>query len=128
MAKPVLIYDDRCQFCCSLLDVIKALDSKCKIDHLGGYTERGRKIREERRLKPGDSDTIILITDRGRYTKSDALFQTLRILGGFCKVLSYFRFTPRFIRDGIYDLVAQNRHILSGKSSCRSQNRPESSN
>lgn len=128
MAKPVLIYDDHCQVCCSLLGFIKALDNKGKIDHLGGNTEKGRKIREELKLRPGYSNTIILITDRGRFTKSDALFQALRILGGFCKVLAYFRFTPRFIRDRIYDLVAQNRHTLSGKSSCQSQNRPESSN
>jgi predicted DCC family thiol-disulfide oxidoreductase YuxK len=117
MAKPLLIYDDQCHFCGSLLSVIAALDKDHKIDCFGLNTDKGRKIRENLNLKPNESDTIVLITDRNQYVKSDAIFQSLRILGGFCKVFSYFRFTPRFIRDRIYDLIAQNRHRLSGKSS-----------
>ena len=116
MPKPVLIYDDQCRFCGGLIDVIAALDKEHKLDYLGRDTEAGQKLRGELSLEPDTSGTVILISGSKHYIKSDALFQALRIIGGYWKVLSYFRFTPRFIRDRIYDLVAQNRYSIAGKS------------
>ena len=38
-------------------------------------------------------------------------------LGGIYSLASIFRIIPRFLRDGVYDCIARNRHRLI-KNSC----------
>ena len=54
------------------------------------------------------------------FTRSNAALTVLRDLGGFWRVVSWFRFVPRFIRDRIYAFVAKRRYRWFGKlDSCR---------
>jgi len=64
---------------------------------------------------------IILTSAYGYHTKSDAVLQILRTLGGSWGTFYVFRIIPKGIRDRIYDLVARNRHFLSDKpfNACR---------
>jgi predicted DCC family thiol-disulfide oxidoreductase YuxK len=48
------------------------------------------------------------------YTKSTAVLRTLKLLGPPLAVLYVFILVPRFIRDGVYDLVARHRLRLFG--------------
>lgn len=58
-------------------------------------------------------DTIILLEDKKRiYTKSNAIFRIIKILGGVRKILLVFKFLPTFIRNFFYDLIARNRFVF----------------
>ncbi|HXV59748.1 MAG TPA: DCC1-like thiol-disulfide oxidoreductase family protein [Vicinamibacteria bacterium] len=49
------------------------------------------------------------------YERSDAALMILRDLGGIWRALSWLRWIPRAIRDGIYGVIARNRYRWFGK-------------
>ena len=54
------------------------------------------------------------------YTRSDAVWRIARGLGGWWRILSWLRWIPRPIRDGLYELLQRNRYAVFGKrSTCR---------
>ena len=70
-------------------------------------------------------DSIVYVRGYGTgsprtFVRSDAVLQALRDLGGFSRVLSWLRIIPRFLRDGVYDLIARNRYRWFGRyEECR---------
>ncbi len=70
-------------------------------------------------------DSIVYVrgygTDSPRaFIRSEAVLQALRDLGGFSRVLSWLRIIPRFLRDGVYDLIARHRYRWFGRyDQCR---------
>ncbi len=70
-------------------------------------------------------DSIVYVKGYGTgspraFVRSDAVLQALHDLGGFSRVLSWLRIIPRFVRDGVYDLVARHRYRWFGRyEECR---------
>lgn len=62
-----------------------------------------------------NSSTIILLHNGVYYTRSTAALRILTLLKGYKWVAAGF-IVPRFIRDSVYSLIAQNRYRLFGKS------------
>ena len=63
---------------------------------------------------------MIYLDEKGMYDQSEASLQVYRRLGGIWWFLSLARFVPRFIRDGMYRLMAHNRYKIFGeKDTCR---------
>lgn len=58
--------------------------------------------------------SIILIEKENVYFKSDAVLHILRKLP-FYKLFYPLIFIPRFIRDGLYNIVAANRYKWFGR-------------
>jgi predicted DCC family thiol-disulfide oxidoreductase YuxK len=61
-------------------------------------------------------NSIIFISNEKMFIKSDAAIEIAKLLHGFPRLLKYFQFIPRPIRDFVYDLIAKNRYRLFGKS------------
>ncbi|WP_457617735.1 thiol-disulfide oxidoreductase DCC family protein [Lutibacter sp.] len=55
-------------------------------------------------------DSIILIDDSNIYEKSSAALQISKHLNGGYKLLYGFIIIPKFIRDWVYDIIAENRY------------------
>ena len=70
-------------------------------------------------------DSIVYVRGYGSETarvfvRSEAVLQALRDIGGFWRVVSWARIIPRFMRDGLYDLVARRRYGWFGRyDECR---------
>jgi predicted DCC family thiol-disulfide oxidoreductase YuxK len=47
--------------------------------------------------------------------QSDAGIKIISSFGGVWKLILVFKIIPRFIRNGIYNLLAKNRYTLFGK-------------
>lgn len=53
------------------------------------------------------------------YTRSDAVLEILKKIGGIWKLFYAFKIIPKSARDWLYELIAKNRYFLFGKrNSC----------
>jgi len=67
-------------------------------------------------------NTIYLKNENSElFQKSTAFLEICTDLGGFWRILSYLKWTPKVFRDFIYDLFAKNRHriIKTQNAACR---------
>lgn len=62
-----------------------------------------------------EMDSIILIKEGNIFVKSDAALGIARHLSGIWPVLYGLRIFPRYLRNVVYDLVANNRYKWFGK-------------
>src|SRR5687768_15180112 len=70
-----------------------------------------------RRAQDKGGPMIVLRGVDGKvFTRSDAWLELARALGGGWRCLSGFNWIPRALRDWIYQVVADNRHLLFGKA------------
>ena len=60
-------------------------------------------------------NSIVLVHNEKTYTKSTAIIKSLILLGGGYKAASILLVIPKFIRNGIYTVIAKNRYKWFGK-------------
>ena len=78
-----------------------------------------QKLLNENQEAANAGDTFILFVDGKILHRSDAALKILMLLGGRWKLLATFYLFPKFIRNGIYNLIARNRYKWFGKeNSC----------
>lgn len=65
-------------------------------------------------LDPHALHSIILLEEGRIYERSDAALRIARHLEGL-RFMRIFGIVPRFMRDGIYNLIARSRYRLFGK-------------
>ena len=65
-------------------------------------------------------DTVFFQTEKGIYNKSEAAVRILYTTGGIWKFFIVSLIIPAFIRNFVYDIIANNRYKWFGKKeSCR---------
>ena len=120
----VIYYDGVCALCHFAVRFLIARDRAgvLRFAPLQGETFatfRGATPRQE------GLDSVIYVRgywsgDARVFVRSEAVLQALRDIGGVWRVVSWARIIPRFIRDGLYDLVARRRYGWFGRyDECR---------
>jgi predicted DCC family thiol-disulfide oxidoreductase YuxK len=74
----------------------------------------GQNVLSRNGLDPKAFHSLILVEGDNIYQRSDAAIRIFSALRGFSYV-RVFRFVPRILRDGVYNLVARNRYRLFGQ-------------
>ena len=64
------------------------------------------------------STLVYLDSNEDRFTKSEALFEIFRHIGGPWKLALIFKLLPLSFRDDCYDAIAKRRLSLISKESC----------
>lgn len=109
----ILFFDGVCGLCNGLVDWLLPRDRR---EHIKFATLQGATARE---LLPADMltdlDTVVLWHHGRILTRSDAIITCLSELGNFWKLVGILRLLPRFLRDGVYNLVARKRYLWFGK-------------
>jgi len=77
-------------------------------------TKAGENIIQEYRVL-NDRKSVILIKEGVVLYQSDAIIEIAKQVTGWPSILKYGFFFPKFLRDGMYDLIAKNRYYLFGK-------------
>jgi predicted DCC family thiol-disulfide oxidoreductase YuxK len=110
----IILFDGLCNLCNNLVSFLIKYD-KNNIYHFAALqTNVGEKIIHKYHIL-NDRKSIILIKEGIVLYKSDAIIEIAKKLSGWPYLLKYAFLFPKFLRDGIYDLIAKNRYYIFGK-------------
>mmetsp|Transcript_26448 Transcript_26448/g.26698 ORF Transcript_26448/g.26698 Transcript_26448/m.26698 type:complete len:176 (-) Transcript_26448:139-666(-) len=118
-ASNVILYDGLCNFCNRWVDLLMKLDVKNKFTYSALQSEFGKDILTAIGKEREDISSVILFKSLDEYySKSDVVLKVIEEFGMPTRLVSVT--VPRKLRDGLYDLVANNRYNFLGKrDTCR---------
>ena len=77
--------------------------------------EHGQQLLKQFNLPLNDLNSFVLIQNNKAYTRSTAALKVTKELKGAIRLLYGFIIVPRFIRDGVYKMIARNRYKWFGR-------------
>lgn len=113
--KSIILFDGVCNLCNSSIQFIIKRDKKQHFLFTSLQSDAGQELLLHFKLKKSDFDSIILIQNNKVYQKSTAILQISRYLPGLWKLNYAFIIFPKFIRDFVYTIIANNRYKWFGK-------------
>lgn len=113
-SKPVIFFDGVCNLCNSSVQFIIKKDKESKFRFASLQSAPGQEILQQYNLSQTDFNSFILFEDGKLYTRSTAALRVLSQLKGW-KWSGVFKWVPRFLRDGVYNVIARNRYKWFGK-------------
>jgi predicted DCC family thiol-disulfide oxidoreductase YuxK len=116
----ILFFDGDCAFCSRSCRWIARHDKRERIKLAPLQGRLGQELGLQTFVE-GSNGTMVVLreADQQRLFRSDALIELGSALGGVYRLASVLRLIPRPLRDGVYSLIARNRHLLMrGSSSC----------
>ncbi len=122
--RPVIFYDGVCALCHRAVRFLIARDRAGVLRFALLQGETFAAFRAATSQEDG-LDGVVYVRGYGSgttrvFVRSEAVLQALRDIGGFWRVVSWARIIPRFMRDGVYDLVARHRYGWFGRyDECR---------
>merc|ERR1719491_1953688 len=123
--RPIILFDGVCNLCNGAVNLALDWDPKGKLRFSALQSNVGRALLRANGRAADDISSIVLVNAEGAYTKSDAILRITEALTPFflpmkpAAVLGRY-VVPRFLRDLIYDGVANNRYDIMGKQDqCR---------
>jgi predicted DCC family thiol-disulfide oxidoreductase YuxK len=113
--KKIILFDGVCNLCSKSVQFIIRRDKK-ELFLFGSL--QGKAAQEYGKKFNITFDVInsfILIDQNKIYTRSSAALRVLNYLGNGWQLLYAFIIVPKFLRDGIYNFIANNRYKWFGK-------------
>lgn len=105
-----VVFDSDCVLCSYWVRFILKHEASNTVHFASSRKSVGKVLAAEFGFTPEHLDlTYVLIRDGKAFTKSDATLALLAELNAPWSWMRMFRFVPRWIRDGAYDVVARNR-------------------
>jgi predicted DCC family thiol-disulfide oxidoreductase YuxK len=123
--RPIILFDGVCNMCNNAVNLALDWDPRGNLRFAALQSDVGRALLEKNGRRADDITTIVLVASDGAYTKSDAILKITEALAPpFLPtkpaVALGRMLIPQFVRDLIYDQVADNRYQLMGKrDTCR---------
>jgi predicted DCC family thiol-disulfide oxidoreductase YuxK len=111
---PIILFDGVCNLCNGSVQFIIKRDKDAKFRFASLQSDTGRKVLEQFHLPTDTFNSFILLEDGKIYTRSTAALRVFSRIKGW-KWAGALMYVPRFIRDGVYNLIARNRYRWFGK-------------
>lgn len=112
---PIILFDGVCNLCNNTVQFILKRDKKEQFRFGSLQGNAGQQLLQRFHLPTTDFGSFVLVEGDRFYTRSTAVLRMLKRLGGGWSLLYSFIIVPKFIRDGVYNLVARNRYKWFGK-------------
>jgi predicted DCC family thiol-disulfide oxidoreductase YuxK len=112
--KPVILFDGVCNLCSSSVQFILKRDKEKKFLFASLQSDYGQKILQQFKLPVDNFNSFILYQDGKIFIKSTGVLKMFSQLKGW-KWMKVFWIVPKFIRDAVYSLIANNRYKWFGK-------------
>jgi len=119
-SNPIVLYDGVCGLCNRLNQFLLKRDGHDRLRFASLQSDLATTLLQRHGVDSHDLDTVYVVLDYDQpgerlLSRSDAIIYALIQLDGIWKLAGMGRVLPRFLRDGIYKLVARNRYRVFGK-------------
>ena len=112
---PVILFDGVCNLCSGAVQFVIKRDRKNIFKFASLQSVVGQAILKKFNL-PANTFNSFILYDAGKiYTRSTGALLVAKQLSGGWPILSVFIVIPSFIRNALYDLIAQNRYKWFGR-------------
>jgi predicted DCC family thiol-disulfide oxidoreductase YuxK len=111
----VILFDGVCNLCNSAVQFIIRRDSKFYFYYAAIQSEAGQRVLAQYHFPLNEINSIILLQNGKRYTKSTAALLIARQLTGLWPLIYIFIVIPKPLRDPIYNYIARNRYKWFGQ-------------
>ena len=116
----ILLFDGVCNLCDNLVSFVIKHDRSKKIMFSSLQSDTGKALLAGIGLPAGYLKSVVYIKENKYYTRSSAVLNILKDLGGGWSLFYGFVIVPEFIRDLFYNLIAGTRYRIFGrKVSCQ---------
>ena len=112
---PIILFDGVCNLCNSSVQFVIKHDPDAVFKFASLQSDAGQKLLHKYNLTANNFNSFVLIEDNTAYTKSTAALKVAKQLAGLTKLLYGFIIVPPFIRNAVYNLIANNRYKWFGK-------------
>jgi predicted DCC family thiol-disulfide oxidoreductase YuxK len=110
----IILFDGVCNFCQSSVKFILKHDATKRLKFASLQSEIGQNLLKHYHI-PAATDSIVFIQNGKAGIQSDAVLRIAAYFSFPLKIITVFTIIPPFIRNFIYNLVAQNRYRWFGK-------------
>lgn len=111
----IILFDGVCNLCSAAVRFIVRRDPRNRLRFAPLQSDIGQRLLAKHGFNQDRLDGVIFIEGQLAHSRSEAALRIAAHLSGAWPVLSVLRVVPRFVRDGIYDWIAANRHRWFGK-------------
>ncbi|HET7897346.1 MAG TPA: thiol-disulfide oxidoreductase DCC family protein [Flavisolibacter sp.] len=115
MDHPLVLFDGVCNFCNGAVNFLIKQDKKKVFRFAALQSEKGKELLMEYGFSSVFTNSFVLIENGKAYQKSTAALKAARYLSLYWKWTQIFWLVPKFLRDGIYDVIAKNRYRWFGR-------------
>ncbi len=113
--KPVILFDGVCNLCNHSVQFVIRHDPEEIFLFASLQSETGQKLLHQYQLPMNNFNSFVLIENGKVYTCSTAALKVAAEINGLIKLMYVFIIVPKFIRDGIYKWISNNRYKWFGK-------------
>ena len=113
--KSIILFDGVCNLCNASVKFIIKHDKKAQFLFASFQSDAAKEILLQFNLKNLNEKSVILIETGKVYDKSTAALKIAKQLKGGFKLLYGFIFVPKFLRDWVYNFLANHRYNWFGK-------------
>ena len=124
--RPIILFDGVCNLCNNAVNLALDWDPQGNLRFSALQSQVGRSLLQRHGRKADDISSIVLVNEEDAYIKSDAILKIAEALSPVPflptrQVAQLAQFiVPSFVRDIVYNQVADNRYQIMGKrNECR---------
>ena len=111
----IIFFDGVCNLCNKSINRLIKNDVKKKFKFASLQSDFAMSFVPDQMINHKNLDTILLYKNGQFYDRSNAVLNICKALGGGFNLFLIGYIVPRFIRDAMYRLVANNRYEWFGK-------------
>ncbi|XP_024021861.1 DCC family protein At1g52590, chloroplastic isoform X2 [Morus notabilis] len=112
--RPIMLFDGVCNLCNGGVKFVRDNDRNRSIRFEALQSEAGKKLLRRSGRAPDDISSVVLVE---KDIKSEAVLKIMEYIDlPFPQLAFFLQFVPLFVRDFVYDNVANNRYTFFGRS------------
>lgn len=112
---PVILFDGVCNLCNKTIQFIIKHDPEHIYRFAAFNSAFGKEMLQYFKISDKVPGTFMLLENGQIYDRSTGALRVCKQLKGGWKMLSAFLIVPKFIRDGVYNIIARNRYKWFGR-------------
>ncbi len=112
----IILFDGVCNLCNSSVQYIIEHDANHVFRFAASQSDIAQQLIATHRLQAEDLKSVIFVDEQKIYLRSDAALRIASYFGGAWPIFARIAlFVPRFLRNGVYNIVAANRYRWFGQ-------------